>query len=121
MIRARFLYVLLLVSTAGEAHADIIMLSCGGTVELIQGGKQVNPRGEKSSLAVKVDLAAKTLGVDNETWPILGDASETVIVSMNEWRGSATLNRISGAISVHFFDYGLRIFRGVCKPAERLF
>jgi len=109
---------MLLVSTASETHADIITLSCWGTVELIQGGEQVNPKGEKSSLAVKIDLAAKTFGVDDETWPILGDPSETVIVSMNEWRGSATLNRISGAISVHFLDYGLRIFRGVCKPAE---
>ena len=96
MIRACFQSVMLLVSTASETHADIITLSCWGTVELIQGGEQVNPKGEKSSLAVKIDLAAKTFGVDDETWPILGDASETVIVSMNEWRGSASMPRPLG-------------------------
>jgi hypothetical protein len=33
-----------------------------------------------------------------------------------------SLNRITGAINVHFIEYtGLRKFYGVCKPAQKLF
>jgi hypothetical protein len=44
---------------SNEARAEDVLLSCWGTVELIQQGRQVNPVDEKSSIAIAVDIAKK--------------------------------------------------------------
>jgi hypothetical protein len=107
---------------SGEAQAEALLLSCWGTVELIQQSKQVNPVDERSSLAVAVDIAKKTVTINGVSWPIAGDASRETIVSMDPDKGSITLNRITGAISAHFIEYdGLKKFYGECKPAQKLF
>ena len=55
-------------------------------------------------------------------WSIAGDVSRDTIVSMDPDKGSFTLNRITGAVNVHFVEYtGLKKFYGVCKPAQKLF
>jgi hypothetical protein len=106
----------------GEAQAEELLLSCWGTVELIQQSKQVNPVDERSSLAVAVDIAKKTVTMNGVSWPITGDASRETIVSMDPDKGSVTLNRITGAINAHFIEYnGLKKFYGECKPAQKLF
>jgi hypothetical protein len=106
----------------GEAQAEELLLSCWGTVELIQQSKQVNPVDERSSLAVAVDIAKKTVTMNGVSWPITGDASRETIVSMDTDKGSVTLNRITGAINAHFIEYnGLKKFYGECKPAQKLF
>jgi hypothetical protein len=106
----------------GEAQAEELLLSCWGTVELIQQSKQVNPIDERSSLAVAVDIAKKTVTMKGVSWPITGDASRETIVSMDPDKGSVTLNRITGAINAHFIEYnGLKKFYGECKPAQKLF
>jgi hypothetical protein len=107
---------------SGEAQAEAILLSCRGTVELIQQSKQVNPVDERSSLAVAVDIAKKTVTINDVSWLIAGDATRETIVSMDPDKGSITLNRITGAISAHFIEYnGLKKFYGECKPAQKLF
>jgi hypothetical protein len=106
----------------GEAKAEELLLSCWGTVELIQQSKQVNPVDERSSLAVAVDIAKKTVTMNGVSWPITGDASRETIVSMDPDKGSVTLNRITGAINAHFIEYnGLKKFYGECRPAQKLF
>jgi hypothetical protein len=101
---------------------DAVLLSCWGTVELIEGGQQVNPRGEKTSVSIAVDVANKILTIDDVQWPISGDTSRSVIVSVDKNRGNATLNRITGAVDIHFIESDmLRIFIGECKPAQKLF
>jgi hypothetical protein len=105
-----------------SARADEVMLSCWGTVELIQQGKQVNPPDERSSLAVSVDVGKKTITINGVKWLIAGDGSGDVIVSMDPDKGSISLNRITGAANVHFIELsGLKKFYGECKPAKRLF
>jgi len=104
------------------ACAEEVSLSCWGTVALIQQGRQVNPVDEQSSLAVTVDVTKKTITINGVMWLIAGDASGDTIVSMDENKGSATLNRVTGAVSVHFIEYsGLKTFYGQCKPAQKLF
>jgi hypothetical protein len=107
---------------ASAAHAEEVLLSCWGTVEVIQQGKQVNPVDEKYSIAVAVDIAKKTITIDGVRWPITGDASRETIVAMAPDKGSATLNRITGAVNVHFIEQtALKKFYGECKPAQKLF
>src|SRR5712671_5120745 len=87
---------------SGDARAEDVQLSCWGPVELIQQGRQVNPLDEKSSIALAVDIAKKTITINGVTWPIAGDASGETIVSMAEDKGSVSLNRITGAVNAHF-------------------
>lgn len=104
------------------SNVQEVLLSCWGTVELIQQGKQVNPVDERSSIAVAVDLAKNTVTINGVSWPIAGDASRETIVSMDPDKGSVSLNRITGAVNVHFIEYnGLKNFYGECKPAQKLF
>jgi hypothetical protein len=104
------------------ARAAEILLSCWGTVELIQQGKQVNVPDERSSVAVAVDVTKKTLTINDITWQIAGDASRETIVGMDPDKGSVSLNRITGAVNVHFIELnGLKNFYGECKPAQKLF
>lgn len=108
--------------THGSADAAQVSLSCWGEVELMQQGKQVNPIGEKSSIALAVDIARKIITIDGVEWPIFGDASRETIVSLDPNKGSLTLNRTTGSISVHFIQLdGLKKFYGECKPAQKLF
>jgi hypothetical protein len=105
-----------------NAEAEQFLLSCWGTVELIQQGKQVNPIDEKSSIVVAVDIGSKIITINDVQWPISGDASRETIVSMDPDKGSLSLNRITGAISAHFIEpTGLKKFYGECKPAQKLF
>jgi hypothetical protein len=124
-IRLRALAILALalaISASSEAQAELVLLSCWGTVELIQQSKQVNPVDERSSLAVAVDIAKKTVTINGVSWPIAGDASRETIVSMDPDKGSVTLNRLTGAVSAHFIELnGLKKFYGECKPAQKLF
>jgi hypothetical protein len=74
------------------------------------------------SISVAVDIAKKTITIDGVTWPIRGDTSRDTIVAMVPDKGSATLNRITGAANVHFIEQtALKKFYGECKPAQKLF
>jgi hypothetical protein len=66
---------LLAVLANSNAEAEQVLLSCWGTVELIQQGKQVNPIDEKSSIVVAVDIGRKIITINDVQWPISGDAS----------------------------------------------
>ena len=115
-------YGIIALAAPSEASAEEILLSCWGTVELIQQGKQVNPPDERSSIAVAVDIANKAITINGVRWLIAGDGSGDVIVSMDPDKGSASLNRITGAVNVHFIEAtGLKKFYGECKPARKLF
>ena len=88
----------------------------------MQQGKQVNVPNERSSIVVAVDVAKKTIVVNGIGWTIAGDASRDTIVGMDPDKGSVSLNRITGAVNVHFIELnGLKKFYGECKPAKKLF
>ena len=88
----------------------------------MQEGRQANPSDEKSSVSLRIDLERRSLKIDDrEPWPIVSDLSDTIVVSMAEDKGSATLNRVTGAVSIHLMEFGLRLFTGSCNRAEKLF
>ncbi|MEK4034286.1 hypothetical protein WOC76_12490 [Methylocystis sp. IM3] len=106
-----------------EARADPTTLACRGTVEMIQEGKQINPKDEQISVSLLVNLAQKIFRIDDrEPWPIVGDTSRNAIVSMKDKAGSATLNRTTGAVSIHLIELdALMKFSGHCQSATKLF
>ena len=110
-----------------EARADAVFLSCWGTSRLVPtvpAGKQaIEEKDESYPVSITVDIANKTLTIsDDEPWPIKGDTSGTVILSIGEDKGSATLNRVTGSVAFHTFsNRGVQVFNGVCKPAQKLF
>ena len=98
------------------------VLACRGTVALIQGGQQTNPKDEPMSLVVTINLYRQTMKVDDGSeWPLSGDVSRDVLVAMSPGGGSAMLNRVTGAASIHRIVDGLDIFTGSCVKAQRVF
>jgi hypothetical protein len=74
------------------------------------------------SRVVAINLYRGTMKVDGgSAWPLSGDTSGDVLVAMSPGVGSATLNRITGAASIHSIVDGLEVFTGTCVRAERLF
>jgi hypothetical protein len=89
---------------------------------LIQGGQQTNPKDEPKSLVVVLNLYRQTVKVDDGSeWPLSGDTSRDVLVAMSPNAGSVTLNRVTGAASIHRIVDGLEIFTGTCVKAQRVF
>jgi hypothetical protein len=75
---------------------------------------------ERSSISVAVDVVKKTITINGISWSI-PDVSHETIVSMDD-KGSVSLNRITGAVNVHFIELnGLKKFYGECKVAQKLF
>jgi nucleoside 2-deoxyribosyltransferase len=98
----------------GYAHAK------GKLCLLLTSKADDNVPNERSSIAVAVDVAKKTVTINGVTWSI-PDASRETIVAMDD-KGSLSLNRITGAVNVHFIELnGLKKFYGECKPAQKLF
>ena len=98
------------------------VLACRGTVALILGGQQTNPKDEPKSLVVVLNLYRQTMKVDDGLeWPLSGDTSRDVLVAMSPNAGSVTLNRVTGAASIHRIVDGLEIFTGTCVKAQRVF
>ena len=112
-----------LFSVCGGATAEPVILSCSGTIVLIQAGKQVNPARDGYSVAITIDLSANTLTVnENDSWPLYGDTSHMTVTAIGTGKGSATLNRITGSIVLYMVTpEGFEKFRGGCKPAQKLF
>jgi hypothetical protein len=122
MMRRATLAVALALAAPNGARAEEVLLSCRGTAETIQQGKPDNPPDEKSSIAVAVDLAKKTITINGVKWPITGDRSDEVIVSIDPGKGTIMLNRTTGTVNVHFIEStGLKKFYGECKSARKLF
>jgi hypothetical protein len=100
-----------------------VTVACSGT---LHGG----PDGALPwTFSVVVDTEKKVVTVGNYLpAPIAGDASKDTIVFMaaqpssDEYGfSSGTLNRITGAASMHIMNGGPRVFNGTCKPATKLF
>jgi hypothetical protein len=81
----------LVLALPGCMVTEQVTLSCSGTVRVLQGGS-------KDTIVFITESPANNYGVS-----------------------SGTLNRITGAVSVHIKDGGLRILTGACKPTHRLF
>jgi hypothetical protein len=125
IIRWKVLFVIALsagVDGCTQANGDA-SLSCWGTVEVIEGGKQINEKNEQYSMSISVDLTKRLLTInDNDQWSIVGDVSRNTITANDESGGIGSLNRVTGAVNIHFIqDRGTKTFRGVCKPAQKLF
>ena len=122
MIRPATLAVALALAAPNGARAEEVLLSCRGTSELIQQGKPDNPPDEKSSIAVAVDMARKTITINGVKWPITGDRSDDVIVSIDPGKGTIMLNRVTGTVNVRVIEStGLKKFYGECKSTRKLF
>jgi hypothetical protein len=66
-------------------------------------------------------VALKTLSFNGVTWPITEDASRETVIAMDPDKGSVSLNRITGAVNVHFIEQNrLKNFYGECKQAQKL-
>ena len=111
-------------SAAFTQSSDLeVMLSCSGTVAVVADGRQTNPIGEKSSHSIAINLARGTFKVDDSNgWQITSGTLGDIIVAIANNVGSATLNRVSGAASIHLLGSdGLRVFSGKCENVRRLF
>jgi hypothetical protein len=98
------------------------VLVCRGTVALIQGGQQTNPKEGSMSLVVAINLYRRTMKIDDDSdWPLSGDTSGNVLNAVGPSAGSATLNRVTGTASIHRIVGGFEMFTGTCVRAERLF
>jgi hypothetical protein len=98
------------------------VLACRGTVALIRGGQQTNPKDEPMSVVVAINLYRGTMKVDdNSAWPLSGDTSGDVLTAMSPVAGSATINRVTGTASIRRIVDGLEVFTGTCVRAQRLF
>jgi hypothetical protein len=109
------------VLTSGEACAESVSLSCSGTLRVLQAGVS-----SPVTFALVVDADNKIVTVaDYEPVPIVGDAFKSTLVftaspPTNIYGvSSGTLNRLTGAASIHIIDDGLQIITGICKPPRR--
>jgi hypothetical protein len=108
-------------SVAAWWQSDTV-LACRGTVALIKGGQQTNPKDEPMSLVVTINLYRGMMKIDDgSAWPLSGDTSKDVLVAMSPVAGSATLNRVTGTASIRRIVDGLEVFSGTCVRAQRLF
>ena len=68
-----------------EVRAAPVVLSCSGTMQALYSGSGYGDnKGSNSTnetFSIEIDVAAKTLTIDGETWPLTGDTSGTVITS----------------------------------------
>jgi hypothetical protein len=113
-------------SLAGSAArgSEPVQLSCAGKMTAT-----VRDVSEDYTISLTVDLTAKTVTAGSYgTVPILdGIDGDTVVFMANKGAthglSSGTLNRITGAVSVHVITLtdGLYKFYGVCKRAQKLF
>jgi hypothetical protein len=116
-----------------EARAAPVVLSCSGTMQALYTGSgygdNKGPNSTNETFSIEIDVAAKTLTIDGETWPLTGDTSGTVITSgssKDDATLSLSLNRITGAVTFIFENRSemLRLhqeFSGVCKAGQKLF
>jgi hypothetical protein len=111
---------------AGACTEEPVALACSETLRQIQAG--VSSLAEPWTFVLTVDTDKKIVTVEKyEPVPIAGDASKTTVVFMASPAtniygvSSGTLNRLTGAASIHIIDDGLRIIDGICKPAQKLF
>lgn len=114
------------VLVCAEAYAEPVTLACSGTLRALRGG--VSSPEEPWTFALIVDTDKKIVTVqDYEPVTIAGDASKNTIVFMASPTtniygvSSGTLNRLTGAASIHIINDGLQIIDGICKPARKLF
>jgi hypothetical protein len=106
----------LVLAFTGCKDPQQVTLACSGTLRVLQGGVSSPEEPWTLSLAVNTEKKSVTVG-SYEPTPVFGDASKDTIVFMmaslanNYGVSTGTLNRITGAVSVHIFDEGLRIHR----------
>jgi hypothetical protein len=115
-----------------EVRAAPVVLSCSGTMQAVYTGSGYTKKGSASineTLSIEIDVAAKTLTIEGDAWPLLGDTSGTLISAVgytDNARFSLVLNRITGAVTGSFDNTSemLRMhqeFTGVCKAGQKLF
>ena len=108
-----------------EARAEVVSLSCSGTLHVIRTGVPTPEEPWMSALIVDTDR--KTVTVDDwPSVPFFGDTSKNTIVfspspPSDYGVSSGTLNRITGETSIRIIKEGLQIINGTCKPARKLF
>jgi hypothetical protein len=111
-------------SIPASARAEPVRLVCEGAVRAIVEGRVVPPA--KDVRVLTIDLSAKTVTVEGyDTVPIMGEPDDMVVFMADRRQAfgvsTGTVNRVSGAASIHIISDGLIIFEGICKPAQKLF
>src|SRR5271170_2094200 len=96
----------------GEARANPVILSCSGTVTLIQPGEWTKEKDEKF-ISITIDIAERTLTIDGQPWSIYGNTADLdrllafpSEVSAMHGTDSARLNRITGTVEVNTLEDG---------------
>lgn len=109
------------------AKANHLVFACYGEMRRL-GVAGIGHTPEKYSLALKIDLEARTLTIGNyQPVPFLGitDDDLTFMAKPEMTTGISTggFNRITGALWTHIISLegGLLGFDGICKPAKKLF
>jgi hypothetical protein len=108
-----------------EVKAQVTQLACSGTLRVIRAG--ISSPEEPWTFALIIDIDKKTVTVDDyEPVQLFGDSSQNTVAFMpstpsNFGVSTGTLNRITGEASIHIIRDGLRIMRGICESARKLF
>ena len=109
-----------------EVRAAPVVLSCSGTMQALYSGSGYGDnKGSNSTnetFSIEIDVAAKTLTIDGETWPLTGDTSE----HRDHVRVARRMTLRSAAVAFIFENRSemLRLhqeFSGVCKAGQKLF
>jgi len=113
--------VFVLMAACGYARSEPIPLACAGKMTATVRGVT-----EDYTLAIKVDLLAKTVTVgDHEAVPIVGGTGRDTVTFGKGFNAypSGSVNRITGEATVDVMSLtdGRYRFIGVCKLAQKLF
>ena len=97
-------------------QSDTVLL-CWGTV---RGGQQTNLKAEQMFLVVAINLYRSTMKIDEGSpWPLTGDTSRNVLVATAPDGGTATINRVTGTVSIRRTINGLEVFDGICARSQQ--
>jgi hypothetical protein len=115
-----------------EVKAAPVVLLCSGAMQTVHTGSSYTQKGStstKETLSIEIDVAAKTLTIEGDKWPLTEDTSGTVITSVGSRdndRFRLFLNRITGAVTFTFENRSEmwqmhQEFGGDCKAGQKLF
>jgi|HubBroStandDraft_6_1064221.scaffolds.fasta_scaffold727684_1 hypothetical protein len=106
---------LAILATCGHARANVVVLSCSGTME----GPGISTE-RAHLLSVTIDVVGKTATVgDAAPTPFQRDATNNTITFGNATSSTfGILNTMTGALFVSTFE-PVTIYRGVCMQIEK--
>jgi hypothetical protein len=106
--------------TSEVGAGGLTYLSCTGTVS-DDASKPPQP----SLMTLTLDTESRSITVNGyPTVPFTQTDTTLVLMPSGPIKygvSTGVVNRITGEASIHILDQGFLIFRGVCKPTQKLF